>query len=239
MFFYCSLQHLSKGGEGSQQNTAAFLRNSSTSFFSRWVDEAFLSYEFLAELSTKDTPPGRGDAKSLSVSGMLHIPLSIRSKTAARMHLTYITSPSVPSVKRDNGSDAAALVKKSVESKQKTAKKKNMVIKRLPTLEFQEFRKNEMDSGSLGKIMGGGEWDKMAIIKIHRRTASKLRYPPYLGFPDFLTNGDIFLRDGGMMAVILIFRTELSFASVLETFIQGFLTGASCVGSVVQYHVVL
>ncbi|CAM9357147.1 unnamed protein product [Ascophyllum nodosum] len=103
------------------------------------------------------------------------------------MHLTYITSPSVPSVKRDNGSDAAALVKKAVESKQKTAKKKNMVIKRLPTLEFQEFRKNEMDSGSLGKIMGGGEWDKMAIIKIHRRTASKLREYSCMGYTHLIS----------------------------------------------------
>ena len=110
------------------------------------------------------------------------------------MHLADITPPYVPSVKRGDGSDPAALVPESGESKQQKAKRKNMIIKRLPTLEFQEFRKNEVDAGRLKNLTGGGEWDKMAIIKIHRRSAPKVRYTPYLGFPDFLTVDNTFLR---------------------------------------------
>ncbi|CAM9357300.1 unnamed protein product, partial [Ascophyllum nodosum] len=115
-------------------------------------------------------------------------PLGIHSKTIARMHLADITPPYVPSVKRGDGSDPAALVPESGESKQQKAKRKNMIIKRLPTLEFQEFRKNEVDAGRLKNLTGGGEWDKMAIIKIHRRSAPKVRKYTCMGFTHMMSS---------------------------------------------------
>ena len=81
-----------------------------------------------------------------------------------------------------------------------------MVIKRLPTFEFQEFRKNEMDAGRLGELTGGGEWDKMAIMKINRRSAPKVRYSPCLGFPHFfLITGMHFFSIGEKVCRDLVF----------------------------------
>ncbi|CAM9357224.1 unnamed protein product, partial [Ascophyllum nodosum] len=128
------------------------------------------------------------DNIALSVSGMKHIPPGTRSITIARIHLTNITSPSVSSVKRGDGSNAAAPVEEAVESKQKKLDRKNMVIKRLPTLEFQEFRKNGVDAGNLEELTGGGEWDKMAIIKIHRRSAPKVREYSCMGYTHMMSS---------------------------------------------------
>ena len=127
--------------------------------------------------------------------------------------MTDITSSSVPSVKRVNGSDPAALVQKAVEGQQQAAKRKNMVIKRLPTFEFQEFRKNEMDAGRLGELTGGGEWDKMAIMKINRRSAPKVRYSPCLGFRHSFNIGRAFLHWGKGLPRSC-FRTEFIFVVV-------------------------
>ncbi|CAM9650194.1 unnamed protein product [Ascophyllum nodosum] len=63
-----------------------------------------------------------------------------------------------------------------------------MVIKRLPTFEFQEFRKNEVDAGRLGELTGGGEWDKMAIIKINRRSAPKVREYSCMGYTHMMSS---------------------------------------------------
>lgn len=53
-----------------------------------------------------------------------------------------------------------------------------MVIKRLPTHEFLEFRKRETEAERMRKaLMGGGEWDKMAIIKIHNESPPISRLP--------------------------------------------------------------
>ena len=150
---------------------------------------------------------------------MKHIPPGTRSITIARIHLTNITSPSVPSVKRGDGSNAAAPVEEAVESKQKKLDRKNMVIKRLPTLEFQEFRKNGVDAGNLEELTGGGEWDKMAIITIHRRSAPKVRYPPYLGTPDFLIVGEKF--------AVILFVTMSSTLSRFVNIYPGLLYGGA------------
>lgn len=51
-------------------------------------------------------------------------------------------------------------------TKRKNARKKG--LKRLDTTVFEEFRNKEAEEGRMGHVAGGA-WDKMAIVKIHRR----------------------------------------------------------------------
>ncbi|CAN0436565.1 unnamed protein product [Ascophyllum nodosum] len=109
-------------------------------------------------------------------------------RSPASMQPRRVTPESETHPNRVNGSDPAALVQKAVEGQQQAAKRKNMVIKRLPTFEFQEFRKNEMDAGRLGELTGGGEWDKMAIMKINRRSAPKVRECSCMGYTHMMSS---------------------------------------------------
>ncbi len=44
------------------------------------------------------------------------------------------------------------------------------VIKRLPTANFQEYRRVEEQEGRLGTV-AAGSWSKMAIVRINRRSS--------------------------------------------------------------------
>lgn len=57
----------------------------------------------------------------------------------------------------------------------KKVRSKRLVLKRLPSRKFQEYRRQESSKGSVDMV-AGDSWNKMAIVRVHRRKQPKLRY---------------------------------------------------------------